>query len=219
MCSGARHLAGSVIPQSLKGLLSVIMSLFLLVLHLCLSAAQEDPSGGGGPPPDGEVEEKACAPGCKHVFLNDQSCDNECFNEQCGWDAPDCDDRWELKRMITMGPFHKHVDHVEYVLMGPNGEQRPLSMEEGRRWEGIDAASEDHEYDWRSMLDDDNKPESSTMEVKPDYELDEYGEIKVKPGEEKKGGGRQREKVEDGQAGGGWIGAAKRSKKEEARDL
>ena len=42
---------------------------------------------------------------------------------------------------------------AEYTLVGPNGETRTLSMEEGMRWEGLDERSrEEDEFDWRGML-------------------------------------------------------------------
>lgn len=123
-----------------------------------------------------------CAPGCKYVFIGDSHCDKECFVEGCDWDKGDCDSSCKheetsnvvqfllhkispncselafhsgsLHRMIVMGPYYKEVDHLEYQAVGLAGQKRSISMEEGRKWEGIDAGSEDDTNDWQRALAD-----------------------------------------------------------------
>ena len=60
--------------------------------------------GGGRKSDHGEDQTGWCAPGCKPAYLGDGSCDDECFNEPCGWDGDDCDANWELKRTLVFSP-------------------------------------------------------------------------------------------------------------------
>ena len=59
--------------------------------------------------------------------------------------------------MIVMGPYYKSVDHVEYTAVGPGGQTRKVSYEEGRQWEGADTNSKEMENDWMAMLDSDDE--------------------------------------------------------------
>ena len=104
--------------------------------------------------------------------------DDECFNEACGWDGDDCDSKWELKRTLVFSPGdgYERVHDTEYTLVGPNGEKRTLTMEEGLRWEGADEKSvEEDEFDWRKMLsdDDDDDVDEDDDEVVDDDEEDQ----------------------------------------------
>ena len=65
----------------------------------------------------------------------------------------------ELRRMIVMGAYYRTVDHVEYSVVGPGGQTKKISMEEGRQWEGTDKASKSMENDWMSLLDSDDESE------------------------------------------------------------
>ncbi|GBG83734.1 hypothetical protein CBR_g37535 [Chara braunii] len=53
--------------------------------------------------------------------------------------------------MIVMGEFYEEVDHVEYQAVAPGGRTRAISMEEGRKWEGIDLSG-DNAPNWRNLL-------------------------------------------------------------------
>ncbi|KAK3269186.1 hypothetical protein CYMTET_22356 [Cymbomonas tetramitiformis] len=131
--------------------------------------ASEEPKKDGG----------LCSAGCKPAFIGDNNCDTECYTEECQFDGGDCDEKWDIMRTVVLGPFYKEVDHVEYHAVGPGGQKRQLSMEEGRRWEGIDSKTKDQRMDWRQMLTG-KQPElvTETFEGLPPYYLDKDGERK-----------------------------------------
>eukprot|EP00899_Mesostigma_viride_P027214 jgi/Mesvir1/7678/Mv11648-RA.1 len=110
-----------------------------------------------------------CALGCKPLFIGDRNCDVECNNEACKWDGGDCDGQWELRRMVVMGEMYLSVDHVEYRAVGPGGQEKKISMKEGRRWEGIDGSNDVSTPDWRQML------KESPPELGEDDEDDDDG--------------------------------------------
>lgn len=58
--------------------------------------------------------------------------------------------------MIVMGPYYRSVDHVEYSAVGPGGQVRKVSLEEGRQWEGSDEISRTMQNDWMALLDADD---------------------------------------------------------------
>eukprot|EP00193_Tetraselmis_chui_P013414 CAMPEP_0177786066 /NCGR_PEP_ID=MMETSP0491_2-20121128/20717_1 /TAXON_ID=63592 /ORGANISM="Tetraselmis chuii, Strain PLY429" /LENGTH=152 /DNA_ID=CAMNT_0019307237 /DNA_START=313 /DNA_END=772 /DNA_ORIENTATION=- len=95
---------------------------------------------------------EGCNVKCKPAYIGDKNCDTECYNPACDWDGGDCDDQWELRRMIVMGEHYKAVDHVEYTAVGPGGQKREVSYEEGK-----DAKSRERENDWMSLLDGDDE--------------------------------------------------------------
>eukprot|EP00873_Tetraselmis_striata_P017530 jgi/Tetstr1/437794/TSEL_002834.t1 len=129
--------------------------LWLYLVFICLGFAASTRSAS-------VQAEEGCSKLCKPAYIGDKNCDSECFNSACKWDGGDCDDQWELRRMIVMGPYYKSVDHVEYTLVGPGGQTKQISYEEGRQWEGADIDSKGMENDWISLLDaddEDNLPE------------------------------------------------------------
>ena len=121
----------------------------------------------------GEKLDAPCSKGCKAAYIGDKNCDMECYNEECDFDGGDCDDQWEIKRTIVMGAFYKDVDHVEYHAVGPGGQSRQLTMEEGRRWEGIDEDSLDNENDWKKTLE-------AGFEVEDEFESETW-QVDVNP--------------------------------------
>mmetsp|Transcript_14037 Transcript_14037/g.17019 ORF Transcript_14037/g.17019 Transcript_14037/m.17019 type:complete len:223 (-) Transcript_14037:375-1043(-) len=127
-----------------------------------------------------QEDSSLCSPGCKPLFIGDRNCDKECHTEECNWDGGDCDDEWEVRRTVVLGPFYKEVDHVEYHAVGPNGAKKQLSMQEGRRWEGIDSKTRDQRMNWKSLLenedeDDLNDPGINDFEGRPPWYLNEEG--------------------------------------------
>jgi len=124
-----------------------------------------------------ELDSNYCSRHCKHVFVGDRSCDVECYNEACQWDGGDCDDQWEVRRTVVMGPFFNEVEFVEYHAQGPNGEKKKLTIEQGRHWEGTDTRSSEERANWRRMLsaNEDHDFLSSTELGMPPWWLDKDG--------------------------------------------
>eukprot|EP00245_Coleochaete_scutata_P012967 TRINITY_DN513_c0_g1_i2.p1 TRINITY_DN513_c0_g1~~TRINITY_DN513_c0_g1_i2.p1 ORF type:complete len:171 (+),score=21.25 TRINITY_DN513_c0_g1_i2:43-555(+) len=149
----------SILPRKLRVLE------WLLVLHLLISGAR-------GMFEQQEHKEQVkmglqCAPGCKPLFIGDRNCDPECNTEACQWDGGDCEDKWELRRMLVMGEFYESVHHVEYHAVAPDGIMKQLTMEQGRKWEGIEVGEADAP-DWRELVcdNDDKNIEGGTWEGK-----------------------------------------------------
>eukprot|EP00898_Chlorokybus_atmophyticus_P000621 jgi/Chlat1/155/Chrsp1S03237 len=116
------------------------------------------------------VPEGYCAPGCREAFVGDRNCDRECYNEACRWDADDCKDKAELRRVVVMGEFYRHVDHIEYHAVGPDGEAKPISIAAGRKWEGIDTTGEGEAPDWRELI---NAPPIDELEGPLEEKVDD----------------------------------------------
>mmetsp|Transcript_2167 Transcript_2167/g.5135 ORF Transcript_2167/g.5135 Transcript_2167/m.5135 type:complete len:162 (+) Transcript_2167:120-605(+) len=135
----------ALLALSTSQLLAIFVALFRLTIW---SAAEK--SGV-------QADESRCAILCKTIWIGDKNCDKECYNQECDWDGGDCDEQWELRRMIVMGPYYKNVDHVEYTAVGPGGQTRQISFEEGRQWEGNDPVSKEMENDWMALLDSDDE--------------------------------------------------------------
>ena len=55
-------------------------------------------------------------------------------------------------RTVVMDDSHVNVKQVQYELHGPRKSRRPISLEEARRWEGLDQFSVELENDWRANL-------------------------------------------------------------------
>eukprot|EP00245_Coleochaete_scutata_P012966 TRINITY_DN513_c0_g1_i1.p1 TRINITY_DN513_c0_g1~~TRINITY_DN513_c0_g1_i1.p1 ORF type:complete len:145 (+),score=18.59 TRINITY_DN513_c0_g1_i1:43-477(+) len=112
---------------------------WLLVLHLLISGAR-------GMFEQQEHKEQVkmglqCAPGCKPLFIGDRNCDPECNTEACQWDGGDCEDKYGIMKQLT--------------------------MEQGRKWEGIEVGEADAP-DWRELVcdNDDKNIEGGTWEGK-----------------------------------------------------
>mmetsp|Transcript_52542 Transcript_52542/g.167073 ORF Transcript_52542/g.167073 Transcript_52542/m.167073 type:complete len:206 (+) Transcript_52542:3-620(+) len=129
--------------QKMRGMPIRSFVLAVAVSALCIGGAlgQKQPTRESMDDDVKQSYDGECAPGCKPAFVGDQNCDEECNHEWCDFDGGDCESEWKLRRMIVMGAFYTSVDSVEYQLEGPRGEIKKLTMEEGRRMEGIDEAS------------------------------------------------------------------------------
>ncbi|HUT77432.1 MAG TPA: LNR domain-containing protein [Polyangia bacterium] len=52
-------------------------------LEECVNEYEDMYDCGGG--------DDECAPGCPEDWINDDYCDDECYNADCNWDGGDCD--------------------------------------------------------------------------------------------------------------------------------
>lgn len=128
------------------------------------------------------VDSPFCAPNCKPAFVGDGHCDLVCNLDACGYDGGDCGQaaQPQLKRMVVMGPFYKNIQRVEYHVQSADGSRSQLTMEEGRRWEGLDDRAEEEERDWeRLFVDDESSVELIAEPIiwsnRPPWNLDRQG--------------------------------------------
>mmetsp|Transcript_19682 Transcript_19682/g.33092 ORF Transcript_19682/g.33092 Transcript_19682/m.33092 type:complete len:216 (+) Transcript_19682:262-909(+) len=153
-----------------------LLHTLLMGLALCTVSSvrgDEDPASSDLD----ELDSNYCSKGCKLVFIGDKNCDKECYHEKCQWDGGDCADVWEVRRTVVMGPFFTEVEHVEYHAVGPGGEKKELTMEEGRHWEGTDTRTTEERANWRRMLKQDEEHGflASTSKGMPPWYLDKNG--------------------------------------------
>lgn len=136
-------------------------------------------------PPPGEdsegadsVDKTVCAPKCKLGYVGDRNCDPECYVEACQFDGGDCDENWEIRRTVVLGPYYREVDYVEYTAVGPDGSSKKVSMQEGRHWEGIDVRTSEERANWRRMLSEQHKDrfEDENFEGRPSWNLNDAGD-------------------------------------------